>query len=708
MRTLQHFIASLIVCAVLLTLQFSHAGAAASAQEEAYNPDAETYIAEQLLLNGTVDLADGFPSEDARVVRADFIVSLWQDPAYQSLPVFKLSNVTIVGDLNGRGISIPFNVGFENCTFTGYVDLDGASTKTFRLDSCTVDGAVKMGRLKVDGDLALYQSTFNSKVTLFDAEITSNLFARGSKFMAQVTDSDSKYPFELWKTQVGQSTEFSNSLIRGEASAEDARFGVDVLFDGVTFEKAVHFDNVQVTELANFEKAVFQDAASFKNMQVGELANFKNATFKNTVNFESSRIDRDIQFTEAIFEKDVNLNYIYVERFLDFVSVSVREDFSIQYPSIGWPYFARTHFGGRVNFEGMQTSNDFEFTDAVYEYTEEPFKIFLAHVEGQVLLNGFISAVGIDLSQNVFGDLEVTGDGEATFDQINLEGTLINGDLTLDHITVNKLYAKELEVTDKTTITRVQVNDEMDLSNARLGFFTMDNEGFWPRPAGKSIRFNLRGMTYNDIGLVGVREKFVDPADMTQAEIEDADGTPITTKEFQDLELQDDTWGVLLNMVNQSEYSPQAYRTLAQFLTEKGHPEWAADVEFQRKNREREEILKPFSPQWVWSWFSCLFSGYGQIPALALIWSALVITIGAIFYWRESDLIYVDDEESKPVYNPFLYSFALFAPFIDLDLAEKWEPKSERRVAWVYKYILKLLGWILTPIALLTFGGILS
>lgn len=708
MKALQQFIASLSICAVLISMQFSIVRAGSAAQEAAYNPDAETYIREQLLVNGTVDLATAFPNEDARAVRADFIVSLWQDSTFETLPLFKLINVTVVGDLQGRGISIPYNVGFENCKFTGYIDLDSASTKTFRLDRCTVDGAVKMGRLKVDGDLALYQSAFNSKVTLFDAEISSNLFARGSRFLAPVTDADSKYPFELWKTQVGQSTEFSNALIAGEASAEDARFGVDVLFDGVTFEKAAIFNNIQVTELANFEGAVFKDSASFKNMQVGELADFRNVLFRDSANFESSLIERDIQFTEAVFEKDANLNYMAVERFLDFDHVTVKQGFSIQYPSIGWPYFAETQFGGPVNFEGMQTSNDFEFTNAVYEYDKEPFQIHLARVDGQVLLNGFISPVGLDLSHNVLGDLEITGDGNVTFDQINLESTVLNGDLTLDHINVKKLYAKELDVADKTTITRIRVSDEMDLSNASLGFFTMDDQGFWPHIRGQVIRFNLRGMTYNDIGLVAVKESEIDPLELTQAEIEDADGTLMTAKEFSDLELEDDTWGVLLNMVNQSEYSPQAYRTLAQFLTEKGHPEWAADVEFQRKNREREEILKPLSPQWFWSWFSCLFSGYGQIPALALIWSALVITIGAIFYWRESDLIYVDEEDAKPVYNPFLYSFALFAPFIDLDLGEKWEPRSERRVAWVYKYVLKLLGWILTPIALLTFGGILS
>ena len=678
MRTLQRLALILAVCTLLAGMQFSNATAGSQPQELNYNPDAETYIRDELLNGRTADLSTRFTSQAERTVRAEYIVSLWQDPELESISVFKISNVIVTGDLDAEGISIPFRVGFENCTFNGRLNLDGATTKTFRLDNCTMKGSVRLGRINVEGDLALYGSTFEGEVTLFDASISSNLFARGSSFLGTVPDPSSKYPFELWKTQVGQSTEFSDSVIKGEASAEDAEFGVDVRFDGVTFEGPAWFTNIQVGELADFQEAVFED----------------------TVSFESSTIDRDIQFKGATFEKRVNFDYLFVERFFDFNEVTVHQEFSLQYPNVGWPYFESTVFKGPVNFEGMQTANDFDFTNATYEYGEAPFKVFLARVDGQALFNGFASPTGLDLSHSTFGDLEISGKENSTFEQINLESTVINGDLILDKLEVNALYAKELEVQDKTTITRFRVIDELNLSNASLGFFTMDNRGFWPVPTNQAPNFNLRGMVYNDIGLVTVRESL--------ANATDTNGTTSELKEFQDRELDEHTWGVLLRMVNQSEYSPQAYRTLGQFLTEKGRPEWAAIVEFNRKDRERREILVEGSGPWFWSWFSYLFSGYGQIPGLALIWSVLVITIGAILYWREQDLLVMDQSEAKPVYNPFLYSFALFAPFIELDIAEKWEPKPERRVAWIYKYILKILGWILTPIALLTFGGVIQ
>ena len=161
-------------------------------------------------------------------------------------------------------------------------------------------------------------------------------------------------------------------------------------------------------------------------------------------------------------------------------------------------------------------------------------------------------------------------------------------------------------------------------------------------------------------------------------------------------------------MVNQSSYSPQAYRTLAEFLTEKGHPEWAADVDLTQKRRERDKILEKNSGSWYWSWFLDIFSGYGQRPDFAFIWSALVIVTGALVFRREEDMVILDETEAKPIYNPLLYSFALFLPYIDLGIASKWDPKPNRKFAGIYKHVHRLMGWVLMPMALLTFGGIIS
>ena len=618
----------------------------------AVNPLAEEYIRDELLADGDADLAVRFEDKSQRVVSADFIVSLWKDPAFRQIPFFKIRNVVILGDINAEGISIPFNIEFWGCKFLGRINMQRARLHSFNMYDSFVTGAVRLNRVVVDEDVALYTSVYEQAVVLFAAEIGGSLLAKGSQFKGIVIDAGTSAPFELWKIQVGQTTEFTNAVIRGEAKVDDAKFGIDVKFDHATFEKA----------------------ATFNNIQVGNLADFQGAIFKSTVSFASSVMERDTKFTGARFDGYANFDYLTVNRFFDFDSTMLNKNFSFQYPTVGWPYFAESTFKGPVNFEGLQASNELDFTDATYTYVTSPFTVTLARVDGAVKFMGFTAPAGLSLQNNEFGDLTISAKNDEHFAFVDLSSTTVNGDLSLEDVNTNTFIADGLTVRDSTTFQNVSVLSTLDMSNASIGFFTMDNRFAWPKDP-KS--FNLRGMTYSDIGLVND-------------------------------ELNDKTWGVLLKMVEESVYSPEAYRTLSQFLTEKGHPSWAAEVELQRKLRERDEILTPRSGPWFWSWFLYIFSGYGQRPVFAFGWSALVIAIGALVFRREDDMVILADSEAKPEYNPILYSFALFLPYIDLEIASKWDPKPNRKIASVYKHVHRLLGWVLMPIALLAFGGIIK
>ena len=642
---------SLIVILLVVGMPTSIVKAGPSLQDLTVNPEAEEYVRTEILADGDADLSKAFAGSRARTVGADFIVALWQDPEFQAIPFFKLRNATILGDLRAEGISIPFNVECWNCDFIGRIEMSRAKVQAFNMYDSTVTGAVRMGRMEVTGDLALYTTTYESAVVLFDATIGGSLLAKGSQFNGVKADAGTTAPFELWKVQVGQTTEFVDAVIKGEALLEDAEFLVDVKFGGATFEKSVNF----------------------KNMRVGNLADFQGAVFKEDVNFESGVVSRDADFTGAVFGGSAKFDYFVTERFIDFDQAAFNKDFSFIYTTVGWPYFEGTIFKGKVDFEGMQASNDFELTRATYSYPDEPFTVRLAKVDGLVLFKEFTAPAGVSLDHNQFGELQISGKENDKFAFVNLTSTNVTNDLSMENVDMDVLSAEGFTVGDSTTFKNVNVATSLNMSNASIGFFTMDQFS-WPKTP-KS--FNLRGMTYTDIGLVNQ-------------------------------ELNDGTWGVLLQMVEESAYSPQAYRTLAQFLTEKGHPDWAADVELNQKRRERDEILTPRSGPWFWSWFLDIFSGYGQRPDFAFIWSALVILIGAIIFRQEKDMVILDDTEAKPPYNPVLYSFALFLPYIDLGIASKWDPKPDRKFAGLYKHVHRLMGWVLMPIALLTFGGIIN
>jgi len=695
MKRFLNTLVSTIVILLVIGMPTSIVKASPPLQELASNPLAEDYIRKEILDNGDADLATEFTNADERVVSADFVVGLWQDPDFQTIPFFKLRNATILGDIKAEGISIPFNVELHNCTFTGGVNLASTDVKTFRIDDSTVAGPVKLGRMVVNGDLALYNSTFEGGVTLFGADISNNLFARASKFLSTEPVPDSAFPFELWTTQVGQATEFTDAVFLGEVKADDAKFGVDLRFNNAVFEMPASFRNIQVGNIANFQgsqfkgwadfdsstfgldsrfsEASFDGKATFTNIRVGNKVDFQKSTFNDEVSFESSIMDRDAAFTGSTFNGNANFDYLAVARFLDFDQTTFNQSFSFIYTTVGWPYFKGAVFNGSVDFEGMQASNDFDFTDASYNYLDKPFSVSLARVDGHAIFEGFTAPAGLNLDHNQFGELQISTKENGKFAFVNLTSTKVANDLTMENVDMDVLSAEGFTVGDSTIFKNVNVANSLNMSNAGIGFFTMEQFS-WPKTP-KS--FNLRGMTYTDIGLVNQ-------------------------------ELNDSTWGVLLQMVDQSAYSPQAYRTLAQFLTEKGHPDWAADVELHQKLRERDEILTPRSGPWFWSWFLYIFSGYGQRPDFAFIWSALVITIGAIVFRQEKDMVVLDDSEAKPPYNPVLYSFALFLPYIDLEIASKWDPRPERKFAGVYKHVHRLMGWVLMPIALLTFGGIIS
>jgi hypothetical protein len=674
----------------------SPVNAAPQRQDEAVNPAAEEYVRAEILADGDADLSKAFAGAKARTIGADFIVGLWQDPAFQTIPFFKLRHAVISGNIKAEGISIPFNVELHNCTFIGGINLASADVKTFRIDDSTVKGPVKLGRMVVKGDLALYRSTFEGGVTLFGADISNNLFARASKFLSTVPVPDSAFPFELWTTSVGQTTEFTAAVFMGQMKADDAKFGVDVRFNNAIFEQPASFRNMQVGNIANFQssqfkdwadfdsstfgldakfgEAIFDGKAVFTNIRVGNKVDFQKATFNNEVSFESSILDRDAAFTGSTFNGKANFDYLAVARFLDLDQTTFNQGLSFIYTTVGWPYFKDAVFNGSVDFEGMQASHDFDLTNASYNYPDKAFSVTLAGVDGHALLENFMAPAGLSLEHNDFGDLTLSGRDRQRFAFVNLSSSKVAGDFSMENVNTDTFIADGLTVQDSTTFEQVKVSHTLDMSNASIGFFTLDDQFTWPTDP-KS--FNLRGMTYSDIGLVG-------------------------------RDLDDDTWPVLLKMVDQSAYSPQAYHTLSQFLTEKGQPGWAAEVELSQKRRERDQILAPRSGPWFWSWFLDIFSGYGQRPDFAFIWSALVITIGALVFRREDEMVVLDDSAARPPYNPVLYSFALFLPYIDLGIASKWDPKPDRRFAGIYKHVHRLMGWVLMPIALLTFGGIIS
>lgn len=655
------------------------------------NPEAEAYMLNELRTSGFVDLEE-FPEEE-RVISGDFLVTALKDPQVQSQSFLFIGSMTVVGDVIGNDIILPGNIQLYSVEFTDYVDFNssllhavwiGESTfhNTVDLSLVTFDGSVVMndntfedlllGRSTINGGMDLRDNVFNIGVNFYGTHVTGELLLDRSQILGTEPFPGSNFPAEFWTTTVDGLASFAGTQFAGEAYFTQSEF-YRLDMERVAFEQDVHFNGASVERSANFTNARFGQLANFKDFAVGNTGTFQGATFNGEVTFENSTIGRDLSFADAAFNGFANFNYVTVGRFCDFIGTTFNEQFSFYYTSVTWPYFDGVTFNGPVTFEGMQASEDFEISNTRYNYAEKPFPVTVATIDGAVTFTNFSAPAGLLLSRSHFESLSIEAKDKLETEFIDISETDIANELTIENIHTKKLSAEGATISKSTNLNRVSITQELNMRNASIGFLKIDQQPQWPT---EPKNFNLLGMHYTDIdiGNQGLNEESLQS---------------------------------LLGLVNQSAYSPQAYEALAQFLTDKGHPDWAAEVELAQKRRERDEILTRLSGPWFWSWFMDIFAGYGQRPVFAFGWSALVIAIGAFVFRRKEDMCPVS-QEAPVEYNPIWYSFSLFLPYIDLGIASKWEPCLERKWARNYKYVHMMLGWILAPIALLTFGGIIG
>jgi hypothetical protein len=682
----------LFVCLISYLVSFPVATAqAAQLDNFIANPAAESYLLDALRADGWADF--GFLPEAERMISGTALVSALKDSQVQGQTFLYIGNVTVVDAVIGNDMILPGNIQFANVEFRDYVDFNSSllhavwindslflgpmdfSLATFEgnvvINNNTFESLLFM-RSEINGNADFRDNTLNLGINFYGAYVAGELLLDGSNILGTEPLPGTSFPVEFWTTTVDGLASFANTRFAGEAFfAQSDFFRLDMW--GATFSQNVHFNGTTVERSADFTNSNFGQLADFKDFTVGNSATFQGATFNGEVTFENGIIGRDLNISDAIFKGPADFKYIAVDRFCDFIGTTFDNEFIFYYTSVAWPYFVDVTFNGPVTFEGMQASEDFEVVNSSYNYAEEPFQVMVATIDGAVTFTNFSAPAGLQLSRSHFESLSIVTEDKLETEFIDISETDIANELTLGNIYTKKFSAEGAVVGTSTNLNHVGITQELNMRNASIGFLKIDQQPQWPTDP---KNFKLHGMSYTDIDI----------------------GNQGLTEE---------SLVSLLGLVNQSDYSPQAYEALAQFLTDKGHPDWGAEVALAQKRRERDEVLTDYSGAWFWSWFLDIFAGYGQRPIFAFGWSALVIAIGAFVFRRKEDMSPVG-QEAPVEYNPIWYSFSLFLPYIDLGIASKWEPCLERKWARNYKYIHMMLGWILAPIALLTFGGIIG
>ena len=714
---------SYLLLAICIFVVAFFAPKSASAQDTVPNPAAEEYLLNELRAGGYANLQEFSESEEDRGVSGAALLLALSDPEVQKnssiyivnatitdsvsaidlissvdlvfhqvefaddayfgsskLEGFEAYNSTFMGDLTLSSSLINGQVNLGNNTFNGMVDFGTSVLESYtNITNNSFQGSLSFLRATLNGNVDLRDNVISESLNFYGAHVAGELLLDGSQILGTEAMPGTSYPTEFWSTRVDGPASFYNVVFSGHAYFAQATFS-KLDMTGSSFNGDASFTGTIFERSADFTDAQFSGTADFSDIQTGRDLVFTGATFNGGANFRSASVARDANFSGTTFHGLADFYYFEADRYVDFIGVTIDQGISFSYATIGYLYFQDTVFNGEVSYFGMRVSQALEFVDCTYNYTEDAFPVTNVSVAGNVNFSEFTAPAGLNLSNNHFGGLSISTKDDPNIEFIDVTASEIDGSVSIENVTMNSFRAAGVSVGESTSLTNVNIAKDLDLRNASIGFLNMDENLKWPNDP---KAFNLRGMTYSDI---------------------DVGDQDLTERTFQGL----------LRFINESAYSPQAYQALSQFLTDKGHPDWAAKVNLAQKRRERNEILSPFSGTssfsgvglWLWSWFLDIFSGYGYIPALAFLWSGLVVAVGAFVFRHKENMLPVEQSDVNLEFSPGWYSFSLFLPYIDLGIARKWEPAPERKWLRNYKYVHMMLGWVLAPIALLAFGGV--
>jgi hypothetical protein len=382
----------------------------------------------------------------------------------------------------------------------------------------------------------------------------------------------------------------------------------------------------------------------------------KGASMRERVDLKNTEIPYDVQLTACHFDQGADLS--------------------------------QSHFlaGLSLDESVFTASLDASCASVAYDFTangsrfcgEDPAYLICLKVGGNFSIKGATFESRPDFTRShIIGDLDCTDggfDSGADFDGIEVDGSAsfyhrnFGGSASFPRSRIAKDFDARAETFNgPVEFTAMKVNGQAIFDLSSFSDLT---------------RVVFTGLTFNSI----VARKRSDAGQ------DDKDGPP----------------GRALEMIEQAGYSADIYDNLESFYRQRGRTSEADDTYFEHKARERAGL--PLQ-QRVLSFLLRYLVGYGREPWLALVWGVAFVALGCGIF-RSTKVMMTkrpeDWERYKDLYNPFWYSLALFLPFVNLEDSSVWAPRLDRRAARIYVRLHVIIGYLLVPIGLASWTGIIK
>ena len=427
--------------------------------------------------------------------------------------------------------------------------------------------------------------------------------------------------------------------------------------------RGIHIENAGISGPLNLER-----------MTIPYLLVLENCTFKD-----------DLDFTGSSFQKGLSLSK---SKFLGraiFFQISVEGELRVN----------RGEFKQETNFDNIKVSGTVQLYQSKFD---GPF----------TLANSDMDKLECAQEDQDYGRAEFRS--SADFYSISVKGdasfthTLFAGPVDFASIDIGKNFE----------LTKAQFTDasqDIRFFSMKVGGNAFFNQtefqgGFNMSRAevGKTLEFNQTQArnTGKHKSLLGMK---VDTAVFDRAII----SPPYT---FEDLDYRLFNTGsaapeTSLALINGSAFSPSSYLRLESYYRSRGMEQAANDVYFAM--RSRESSVSGWA-KYLSNGFLLITVGYGKWPWLALVWSLVFIGIGCGFFKKENMELREkkDDANYAGKYNRLWYSIALFLPIVELEDTKVWKPKPQARQARTYMRVHVILGYLLIPIGLAAWTGLIK
>ena len=459
----------------------------------------------------------------------------------------------------------------------------------------------------------------------------------------------------------------TNATIRGELDLSDNEIQSFVQLSHCSFEDPLNFSNARFKRGLSLPDTTFRMSADFRYMEVTGILDAKGANFWDAF-FEGATISQHAFFTRAVFKNSFSALGANIGRelILDEAEFTDPELWALfDRMTVGAvAYLNRATFAGPTSFDAAKMS-----TLAAEDVTFEKHATFesvqiagharlrRARFGGGLWMDYADIGKSLDLSETRFA-------GVAQFFSMKVGSNAVFVRSVFDD-RLTMIKAEILGILDLTEAQATSATERKNLGGVRADIVIFDKANF-------SQPYALSGLGYRVI------------------DGESADQ--------------------LLALIDGAEGHIDAYSGLESFFQRQGLIDEAKRVHIARRQRERHGLWPTQPGRYVWNVVQDIVAGYGQRLSRALLWSFGVLTIG-ILVFRKSAWMELQKPEYEPYrdrYSAFWYSLALLLPISGLEDAKIWRPRKDRWKASLYMRIHTILGYLLIPIGIAAWTGIIK